>query len=101
MIMLPKLDISNATFRTSDEFRPLIQDTCAKHPDIARYHELGRSEEGRTVYGATLGVGPRTVSLVAGAHSDEPVGPETLRYFIVEALENKEQFLELFSKFRF
>ncbi|MEM8885718.1 MAG: peptidase M14 [Planctomycetota bacterium] len=42
---------------------------------------LGHSEEGRPIEGLVLGDGPRRMSLVAGAHADEPVGPCTLRAF--------------------
>jgi len=40
---------------------------------------IGRSEAGRPVLGIELGRGPLSVSLIAGNHSDEPVGSETLR----------------------
>ncbi len=37
--------------------------------------EIGRSREGRTVYAISLGEGSRAISLIAGAHADEPAGP--------------------------
>jgi hypothetical protein len=40
--------------------------------------EIGRSREGRPIFGAVLGDGPLRISLIAGAHADEPVGPATL-----------------------
>lgn len=40
---------------------------------------IGRSREGREILGAILGHGPRRLSLIAGCHSDEPVGPAMLR----------------------
>ena len=40
---------------------------------------IGTSEEGRPIHGMVLGSGPKRVSLVAGAHADEPVGSMTLR----------------------
>lgn len=40
---------------------------------------IGRSREGREILGAVLGRGPRRLSLIAGCHSDEPVGPAMLR----------------------
>ena len=43
---------------------------------------IGRSEEGRPIYGATVGRGPVRVSLISGNHADEPVGSETLRVLI-------------------
>jgi len=39
---------------------------------------IGHSEQGREIIGVTAGRGPVRVSLVAGAHSDEPTGTETL-----------------------
>ncbi len=39
---------------------------------------LGVSREGRDVTGYRIGSGPRAVSLIAGCHADEPVGPAML-----------------------
>ncbi len=41
--------------------------------------EIGRSREGRKVRGFIFGDGPVRVSLIAGCHSDEPIGPALLR----------------------
>ena len=46
---------------------------------------IGQSEEGRPIHAYTIGTGARRVSLVAGAHADEPVGPETLRLVAARA----------------
>jgi hypothetical protein len=43
---------------------------------------LGESREGRAVLGWRLGQGACHVSLIAGCHADEPVGPETLRRLV-------------------
>lgn len=100
--MLTHLSLpDNPRFRTAEEAQPLIREQCAAYPDIAQYLEIGRSEEGRPIYGAILGNGPRTVSLLAGAHADEPVGPETLRTLIVEGLHQHEKLAALFEKYRF
>ncbi|MHC4937904.1 MAG: M14 family zinc carboxypeptidase [Planctomycetota bacterium] len=40
---------------------------------------IGFSEQGRPIEARVLGDGPKKVSLVAGAHADEPIGPITLR----------------------
>ncbi|MCZ6794874.1 MAG: M14 family zinc carboxypeptidase [Planctomycetota bacterium] len=40
--------------------------------------ELGASREKRPIYGVRVGQGPERLSLLAGAHADEPVGPSTL-----------------------
>ena len=88
-------------FRTQAETVPLIREACAAHPDLATCHDLGTSEEGRPLLGVTLGTGSRTVSLIAGAHADEPVGPETLRTFVLTGLQRREQLATLFTTFRF
>ncbi len=46
---------------------------------------IGHSEQGRDIVGIVIGDGPIKVSLVAGAHADEPAGSETLLRW-VEAL---------------
>ena len=74
------------TFRTSEEVFDELEAACATNPDIAEIEILGRSEEGRPIAGVTLGYGPQRVTLVAGAHADEPVGPETLRTLITDGL---------------
>ena len=100
--MLTHLSLpENPRFRTAEEAQPLIREQCEAHPDIAQYLEIGHSEEGRPLYGAILGNGPRTVSLLAGAHSDEPVGPETLRTLIVEGLRQRDKLSALFRRYRF
>jgi len=43
---------------------------------------IGWSEQGRPIHGYRIGKGVRGLSLVAGAHADEPVGPETLRILV-------------------
>ena len=43
---------------------------------------IGHSRDGREVHGWRLGRGSRHVSLIAGCHADEPVGPETLRRLV-------------------
>jgi hypothetical protein len=42
--------------------------------------EIGRSREGRAVRAFRLGTGRHRVSLLAGCHADEPVGPRLLRH---------------------
>lgn len=39
---------------------------------------LGKSREGRHLFGVRVGRGKRKVSLLAGAHADEPIGPAAL-----------------------
>ena len=101
-ISLPRLARSHPdAFRTQEGVRPLIEEACAAHDDLAAFHDLGRSEEGRSLFGVVLGKGPQTVSLIAGNHADEPVGPETLRTLILAGLERWGDLTHLLSRFRF
>ncbi len=88
-------------FRTQTGVMAALRAACAAHPDVASFHELGVSEEGRPIYGVVMGHGPQTVSLIAGAHSDEPIGPETLRTLVLEGLRRREILGDLFTRFRF
>jgi len=88
-------------FTTQEAARAAIEQACAAHSDIAAFEVVGRSEQGRDIYAAMLGAGPISVSLVAGAHADEPVGPQTLRHFIIAALTAREQLGDLFDRFNF
>ncbi len=48
---------------------------------------LGTSRQGRDVAGYRIGSGPRSVSLIAGCHADEPVGPAMLDRLAAYLLE--------------
>jgi hypothetical protein len=91
---LTDLPLDQLRFRTSDEVADEIRHACGANPDLATFHDLGKSEQGRPLYGVTLGFGPETVTLVSGAHADEPVGPETLRTLILESLANRDWLAE-------
>lgn len=88
-------------FRTQEAVRDPIQSACASNSKWASYHELGTSEEGRSVFSVVLGSGPQTVSLIAGNHADEPVGPETLRTLILEGLARSDELAPWFERFTF
>lgn len=56
---------------------------------------IGHSREGRPLYGYSMGEGPRLVTITAGCHADEPVGPmtaELLPAFIAECDGLLEEF---------
>lgn len=101
------LDLGDVCFQTCDDAHEPIRHACESNPDLATFHTLGASVEGRPLYGVTLGHGPKLVTLVAGAHADEPVGPETLRRFILGTLAQRDWlaqddgFAELFERFTF
>lgn len=104
---LADLDLSDLRFRTSADVFDDLRAACDSNPDLATFHTVGRSEEGRPIAGVTLGYGPRLVTLVAGAHADEPVGPETLRTLVLEGLAARDWGAEdggledLFARFTF
>lgn len=49
---------------------------------LADLPEIGRSREGRPIRGVRIGRGDLRVSLLAGCHADEPVGPRLLRRLV-------------------
>lgn len=87
-------------FRTHDAVTDRLR-TAAEHAEHATRHELGASEEGRPLVGVVMGHGPQTVSLIAGNHADEPVGPETLRTLILEGLARADDGADWFEQFTF
>ena len=90
-----------ASFQRADDVRVRLQDVCRQHPDLASAEEIGSSEEGRPISGILLGSGAQKVSLIAGNHSDEPVGPATLRTLILEVLADPSAFEDLLGTYRF
>jgi hypothetical protein len=88
-------------FRSRPHVSAEVKVACLANPAVAEFRELGRSEEGRPVEGVVLGTGNKHVTLVAGAHADEPVGPETLQTFVLEVLRDVSRFHELLREFRF
>ena len=86
MMPLANLDLGPVGFRASGGVLGAMRAACEANPDLASFEIIGHSEEGRPIAGVTLGYGPRTATLVAGAHADEPVGPETLRHLVLDGL---------------
>jgi hypothetical protein len=64
-------------------------------------HLIGHSEKAEPIFGFVFGHGPVSVSLVAGAHADEPVGPNTLYRLSLEILDNPSRFGTMLEQFRF
>lgn len=95
------LPASGVRFRSVAEARTLIVRACRKNPDVAKYRYLGKSARKRVVDAVILGQGTECISLIAGAHADEPVGPETLRTFILEGIRNKAKLSRLLNEYRF
>ncbi|HEX9950927.1 MAG TPA: M14 family zinc carboxypeptidase [Rubricoccaceae bacterium] len=104
---LADFDTSALRFRTSEEVFGEMQAACETSPHLATFETIGHSEEGRPIAGITLGSGLRTVTLVAGAHADEPVGPETLRLLVLDGIAAQgwgapdDGLTDLFERFTF
>jgi hypothetical protein len=92
--MLSRLVPQDPAFRTAEEVRADLKAACR---DRARFLTLGKTVQGRPVDAVLFGEGEKTVSLVAGAHADEPVGPETLRTLV----RLHEELGTLLDRFRF
>lgn len=98
---LTSLVDDDPNFRRHGGVRGALEDACARHSDIASFRELGPSEEGAMLYGVALGTGSTTVSLIAGNHADEPVGPETLRSFVLNGLAHRNEMESWFRRVQF
>jgi hypothetical protein len=58
------------------------EDVLASRALTAGGETLGHSRQGREIVGHAFGNGPIRISLIAGCHADEPVGPEMLRRLV-------------------
>lgn len=65
------------------------------------FETIGFSEQKEPITGIIIGNGPSKISLLAGSHADEPVGPETLHVFIESVLSHPTQFKEILEQFTF
>jgi len=81
-------------------YRRFLEELKERIPDPSS-RITGSSEAGEPIFGFAAGSGPVVVSLVAGAHADEPVGPNTLYRLVLEMLDQPGQFGELLERFRF
>ncbi len=88
-------------FLEPDDAAERIRRMAARHPDTAHCIRIGESEEGRPIDGVVLGRGNRHVSLLAGNHADEPVGPDFLRRFATGMLNHPDECSALLDAFRF
>lgn len=93
-------DSHRTVFRSSAECYDRLREACAR-AGTAEFHALGESEESRPLAGAVLGRGPRVVSLIAGNHADEPIGPLTLRQLVLDVARRPEAWDRLMEYFRF
>ncbi len=56
-----------------------VEEILATPPRPVGGVEIGRSRGDRPIHAWRFGCGPLSVSLIAGCHADEPMGPEVLR----------------------
>ncbi len=89
---------------TSDSILPLmldidaILDSAPTSPDDRRLL-IGTSLKGRPIFAWSIGHGPLRISLIAGNHADEPVGPAMLEHLVAYLLQlpQNHSLLETFS----
>lgn len=100
-MLFESVALNDAAFLPCDATNDLLRSLCLQHKDRACFREIGKSEQGRPINAIILGKGSQRVTLMAGAHSDEPVGSQTLRILISELLANESQYSELLNTFQF
>jgi hypothetical protein len=101
MISLTTFSHESLQFRPRGEAQDAIRAACREHNDVASVEVIGESEGGRPILGVVLGTGSVRASLIAGNHADEPVGPQTLRSFIVSALDRREKMEPWLRRYQF
>ncbi len=92
---------SSPAFRLQADVLDELQAACLANRDIAAFHVLGETSNRRPIVGITIGTGETRVSLLAGSHADEPVGPETLRLFVTRLLRRRDDFRKLLEAVTF
>lgn len=95
------VDGVHANFRLHADVLDELKVACLANRDVAHFHVIGTSEKDRPIVAVTIGTGPVKISLLAGAHADEPVGPETLRHFITNGLRHRDKLGPLFDEYTF
>ncbi|NIA15834.1 MAG: peptidase M14 [Nitrospiraceae bacterium] len=65
--------------------------------DALSVDRIGGSRSGQPVLGVRFGTGSRRISIVAGSHSDEPIGPMTAQALPILFAEAFPQLLERFT----
>ncbi len=92
---------STVSFRTCASVREDLRNACTNSSAPADHTVIGESEEGRPIDAFRLGDGPHAVSLIAGNHADEPVGPETLRTLVLSTLDAPDAYEALLEHVTF
>lgn len=99
--MLSRLASKATSFLSAETAAVQIREAATAHPKILRVESLGESEEGRPLLSAIIGSGPVSISLLAGAHADEPVGPDMLRRLIPALADRRADYADLLSQCTF
>ncbi len=94
------IDTSAATFLKQDQSVRYLRELASDLPGMVQFEHLGESEEGHPLIGLQMGIGKRHVSLMAGAHADEPVGPATLRLLCEQLIKNSSAFKDLLETYK-
>jgi hypothetical protein len=84
-------------FSSAEDSHEALAEAVMKQFGSESTFVVGKSEEGRPIQGFVVGRGPVSVSLIAGNHADEPVGPETLRALLGAVADHPREFEPLLS----
>lgn len=84
-----QIEIKNCAFSNSETFIRSIEPLLNRTNNPIEILIIGHSEKDRPIHAFRAGSGNSRVVLLAGAHSDEPVGPEMLRIFIKHLLKDE------------
>lgn len=92
---------TSPTFRLQADVLDSLKAACMANRDVASFSVLGTTENERPVVSVVVGRGDRHVSLIAGSHADEPVGPETLRLFVHRLLRERKKLADVLDEYTF
>jgi len=95
-----QIEIEDCAFSNSEAFTRSIAPLLDRTGNPVEILTIGQSEEGRPIHAFLAGRGNTNAVLLAGAHSDEPVGPEMLRILVKHLLEDEIPD-KLFENYRF
>jgi len=86
------IDPNLIQYRTQDELISFLETF-----DSATTETIGATREGQPMVGVSFGTGPTSVSIIAGSHADEPIGPMTAQLLYPVVQTHFPEFLEQFT----
>ena len=95
------IDTKSLTFNTSEQFINKISKRLDDREKWVKHIIVGQSREGRTIHGFRAGKGSEKIALLAGSHSDEPVGPQMLRLFVEQMMQVSSNVKSLLKRYTF